>query len=501
MDANTTNTAATASPDPSLPQEASGRSILWALATIILYTSSQHSLSGWLLSGDNFSGTLWPHRTSPLVALVDGWYDFLIFWFRWGPWRDRHEGDTSESVRIAPAVAVVRIVGFGVGVLPQSVKLFGMSGVPYTKALAATFLFSSTASILRTLTVHRTTNNTDPPVTVTSESIIGLLRFLGGLLRLFLVLHGLLIVIAWSRIGPSIHLQSDSSLFIIEGFAVLLEFSILVPLLYVVQHLLITLFRGRWLLPRLPWMFPLFFVNLTVPHSLFRDPDSRVGGRVGTLGLQLLMNGIYLTCHVAFVCFAVAFALNWCAGKAYARTEDHNCSPPPLTQLRNFDLTRASQDADSSAPASPRRESQDVTGDIGLASRMEISEQSTEAYLSASHVDWQENETYHGFKASLIKEEREALSLLVDQIFAFGLLSFAFHTLLYADILAFSDSAMVNIEEESRPYRILSSQRRLEEGTSRLVDSFRFADSARLVDNARQAPSEMNTTRGCCCRD
>lgn len=129
-------------------QQASGRSVFWALATIVTGAMLQPSFAGQYWSRETFRDLFWPHRSSPSVCLVDGVADIWIMYDqRLNPEKYRSDGNK----RAEPTTVVMRLVIFVLGVMPQAIKLFSMRGIPVTQALAATFLVPLIANMTRAL--------------------------------------------------------------------------------------------------------------------------------------------------------------------------------------------------------------------------------------------------------------------------------------------------------------------------------------------------------------
>ena len=185
-------------------QPVTGRSAFWALAALALNAMVQtsFSLTFLLKSGGTVAGTLSPHRSSPLISLLDAVFEMAIllktgaFWMLslvggkqetdsrvlakvdktrrlFGPDpNDREERDgfqetngvkpmsprqtsvdhgekkeqpTSESAnsKTSRAALSLKIGLFVLGALPQAIKLFSMRGIPVTQCCAAAFLLAS----------------------------------------------------------------------------------------------------------------------------------------------------------------------------------------------------------------------------------------------------------------------------------------------------------------------------------------------------------------------
>jgi hypothetical protein len=134
----------------SVQQPASGWSIFWALLAIVSSTMLQPSFTGYLFHGNAFEGSLWPHRSSPFVCLVDAAADVHM---SFQVLRRPAVSHTDSEARSGRNSALTRIALFSLGVMPQAIKLFSMQGIAVTQAIAATFFLSSTISLIRSLIV------------------------------------------------------------------------------------------------------------------------------------------------------------------------------------------------------------------------------------------------------------------------------------------------------------------------------------------------------------
>lgn len=129
------------------PAEVSGWSIFWALVAIVSHAMLQVSFSGYTWSGNSFQGSLWPHRSSPLICLVDGVVDGFLC-LRTLFTRDTSDKETEHSGRNRTLTSLAL---FTLGVLPQAIKLFAMRGIPVTQAIAAMYLLPSVLGLVRSL--------------------------------------------------------------------------------------------------------------------------------------------------------------------------------------------------------------------------------------------------------------------------------------------------------------------------------------------------------------
>lgn len=112
---------------------------------------AQQSSSGYIWSEDGFEGTLSPHRSSPIICVVDAAAELRLIiqqWRKYDRSTAQHEPKGSDTRSRA---ATMTLAVFTLGVLPQAIKLFCMHGIPSTQTLAAMFLLSSLVSMMHTL--------------------------------------------------------------------------------------------------------------------------------------------------------------------------------------------------------------------------------------------------------------------------------------------------------------------------------------------------------------
>lgn len=113
----------------------------------------QPSFTGYLWNDKAFEGSLWPHRSSPFVCLVDtGAEVFMTFRALRNHDHDPVREESKHSTVRNGALTKVALFCFGA--MPQALKLFSMRGIPMTQAIAATFLLSSAVSLIRSLIVE-----------------------------------------------------------------------------------------------------------------------------------------------------------------------------------------------------------------------------------------------------------------------------------------------------------------------------------------------------------
>ena len=160
MDEDVAIIANSISAAPSLSQQhVTGKSVFWALATLSLSAMAQPSFNGYVWSGDAFEDSLWPHRSSPSISILDAIIEAAAMFraFRHTSETPSNESEQSEShiERAKPTIIAMRLAIFVLGALPQAIKLFSMRGIPFSQALAATFLVANIVGLVRALrTAH-----------------------------------------------------------------------------------------------------------------------------------------------------------------------------------------------------------------------------------------------------------------------------------------------------------------------------------------------------------
>lgn len=133
----------------SLPTEtASGWSVFWAMVAIVSHAMLQTSFTGYLWNGNLFKGSLWPHRSSPSICLIDGIADAYLI-IRNIFVRSPDAGNDQKGVGVNGILTKLAL--FFLGVVPQAIKLFGMKGIPITQVVAGMYLLPSTLGLIRSL--------------------------------------------------------------------------------------------------------------------------------------------------------------------------------------------------------------------------------------------------------------------------------------------------------------------------------------------------------------
>ncbi|KAF7538475.1 hypothetical protein G7054_g2869 [Neopestalotiopsis clavispora] len=150
----------------SLNQEVSGQSAFWVLITLAVAAVCQPA--GTRADDVSFGGNISLLRTVPVVCLWDGIMDAYAICKAVRerratagqnavpPALPRHAAETrlgvSESrTRLNPNVVAIKLAIALIAVVPQTVKIFSMRGVPWTQFTAAIFTFASAAGLIMEL--------------------------------------------------------------------------------------------------------------------------------------------------------------------------------------------------------------------------------------------------------------------------------------------------------------------------------------------------------------
>lgn len=129
---------------------ATGPSIFWAIAALAINAMLQPSVTGYFWSNDHFESSLWPHRSSPIVCLIDTMAELLGWLLANTNEREDEDHQNQYQQSINRGAITLRLAIFCIGVLPQAIKLFSMRGIPLTQLVAAAFLASSIPGMVRT---------------------------------------------------------------------------------------------------------------------------------------------------------------------------------------------------------------------------------------------------------------------------------------------------------------------------------------------------------------
>lgn len=139
-------------------QEVTGQSAFWVLITLAVAAVCQptHTRIDSVIFGGSISLT----RAFPSVCLWDGISDACTLYKAIHERRATRGQDVVPvtrptpppderiSVRLTPNVVMVKLLVAFVGVLPQTIKIFSMRGIPWTQFAAAIFFFASTLRLI-----------------------------------------------------------------------------------------------------------------------------------------------------------------------------------------------------------------------------------------------------------------------------------------------------------------------------------------------------------------
>jgi hypothetical protein len=222
------------------PETVSGYSIFWALVAIVSHSMLQASFTGYTWSGNSFQGSLWPHRSSPLICLVDGVADgFLCL-------RALFIRDPSDEERESASArngTLTRLALFILGVLPQAIKLFAIRGIPATQAIAAMYLLPSVLGLVRSLISKYPERDIQKLLGSCARStesgywlkvIISICGWVPHLISTYAFCYGFV-----DRVGFS---ASDNIVNVVDWLFLLIAF---VFMLYLSQHMIFTLLNKR----------------------------------------------------------------------------------------------------------------------------------------------------------------------------------------------------------------------------------------------------------------
>ncbi|KAK6434003.1 hypothetical protein LTR95_009813 [Oleoguttula sp. CCFEE 5521] len=301
MDDTTSRTAGWANQQ----HEASGQSLFWALASIVLNGMLQPSFTGYLWSGDLFDNTLWPHRSSPFICAVDALADIYIMVDK-----SCNPAQYSDNVEhVSPTVLTTRLATFVVGVLPQAIKLFSSSGVPITQALAAVYLFATVTSMARTLYLGAPVTDLKSLVEREEARPRGRDRrrrtAFDEIAPASNISHFLALCYVWTKIFDVTHLNTPSQNVNNSIEWLVLSISVLWST-FALQHFLCYMAVQKWWIPRSP---PLLLFGLFTPstlHALIKHPASRPKPKL-TVDFTNRYLGLFF--HAAAVSYCLALLL------------------------------------------------------------------------------------------------------------------------------------------------------------------------------------------------
>ncbi|KAK3678633.1 hypothetical protein LTR78_001931 [Recurvomyces mirabilis] len=321
--------------------QASGRSIFWAMASIALNAMLQPSFTGYLWSGDTFKDSLWPHRSSPFVCLMDAAADIWIMIEK----VRKPELYGEDEERIQPTTLTMRLAIFVVGVLPQIIKLFSSTGIPITQAVAAVFVFATMTSMIRAscsaapmsdiVYLAERALKKKAPEDMSSHDR-DLPSFGEIICSAATTPHVLVLVCIWEHIFKITHIHSSSADInnLLQWASILASITCAT---YALQHTACVLATGKWYLPR---SGPLFVFGLYTPvmlSKLLEHPDSsrrQMNGERINYWVQILS----FLFHAAALSYVVALVLELLA-KWLLRSstkQKSNDDAVPMSELTGF---------------------------------------------------------------------------------------------------------------------------------------------------------------------
>ncbi|KAK4551989.1 hypothetical protein LTR86_010781 [Recurvomyces mirabilis] len=299
--------------------QASGRSIFWAMASIALNAMLQPSFTGYLWSGDTFKDSLWPHRSSPFVCLLDAVADIWIM---------------IEKVRKPELYDEDEII-----------KLFSSTGIPITQAVAAVFVFATITSMIRTscsaapmsdivCLAERALKKKAPEEMGSDDR--DLPSFGEMICWAGTIPHVLALICIWENIFKITHIHSSSADInnLLQWASFLTSITCAI---YALLHTACVLATGKWYLPR---SGPLFVFGLYTPvmlSKLLEHPDSsrrQMKGERINYWVQILS----FLFHAAALSYVVALVLELLAKGLlrFATKQKYNDEALPMSELTGF---------------------------------------------------------------------------------------------------------------------------------------------------------------------
>lgn len=166
------------------PQEVSGQSAFWILVTLATAAVTQPSTCSYRKGRDIFGGTIDIFRCVPLLCLSDGIVDIVVLGRA-----IRHEvslrtGNIDQERRrlppLKPNIAAVMLAISILTVLPQTIKVFSMRGIPWTQLCASLYFFAITTKLA--IEFSRLETDGDDPDLEDIFALLELLHCLGQLI-------------------------------------------------------------------------------------------------------------------------------------------------------------------------------------------------------------------------------------------------------------------------------------------------------------------------------
>lgn len=328
----------------------SGVAIFWALASLALSAVIQPSFCGHVLGVDGLNATLWPHRSSPFVCLVDAIADVCIIVHKRRTPERYSQRKGIERPPTGSTTVVMKMVLLVVGVLPQAIKLFSMRGVPISQAIGAAFVVSIIVNTIRSLA-------SDTPVadlTTFGESLPARLdsQDISALICVFAFLpHVAAAWATWSRIDTAIAVDvSDPVADALEYLAFGVN---MLWILHGTQHTLSIVVRGQWTIPRLPVLIMMGSLNIaSFPRLLARSASEQRSASP--------IKNYFLVANVGVWCLALSWLI-FAGARVIARytavgSESTAVLPTTRQKATAGDATNL-----------PPRQDLDAEGDLGLA--------------------------------------------------------------------------------------------------------------------------------------
>lgn len=348
MEVNHTSTAAALS--PAQEQQASGQSIFWALAAIVISATLQPSFVGYNWSGNTFEGYFWPHRCSPFICLVDGAADLWICIKRF---RNRHIPSEDHGTSNPTAVSA-RLAIFAIGVLPQALKLFSMKGIPLSQALAGVFLLSTILSLVRTLRSNNPQVDTVKLVDNIKASENGRLTCTAISAACWAMhLASLYLIFYWMADKVGIRGSKDT----INTIRWVCDIAVLLIIVYILQHMIFMLLGLKPRIPRYPILIILSLTGMfSLPDILACPCKANMShSKRRSVAVRFLLTGIVLSCFVAYLlqCLAIWILEIGQKGNSSAdQTPDQPLNSQPSTEqisLHRVQHSRRPGDRDTSS--------------------------------------------------------------------------------------------------------------------------------------------------------
>ena len=346
---------------------------------------TQPSFTGYLWSGNLFQDSLWPHRSSPFICVVDGTVDT---WLIAEKYRKPEQHQDSDDEQASPTTIAMRLAMFVFGVLPQAVKLFTMRGIPVTQTLTAVVVLASTASMVRTLGTAAPQRDL--------ERFADRLNLEEGRSQYCKLAHVntrysallsqiLALGLVWSRISREVYvdLSEDAT----NTLQLVKNLTRGLYIVYIIQHTFFMIFRSKWWIPRFPLLIIAGFVDTPALADLLLSPeDCRRHGKQMLDTLTLMAFRVLF--HVALCSYAIAYLLGVVATKLSAKLDKNRPDTDQQNHVSETSSTAAERSEQSaSAVAQPMAHSpDDYCRDIEARQTPELSDQVSNTTDDASSI-------------------------------------------------------------------------------------------------------------------